>query len=114
MSVEDLLFDNSVIRDRLDFSIIARTNLQICKFSRRIVARLKGKRRSIERKIENGGNFPCLLRNRDIGILETLFPVERQREGEQERGGCVAPFSHSIRGMRNDLDEPASRKRCNK
>lgn len=42
------------------------------------------------------------------------------KRGKERRGpdgsGCkpCIPFSHSIRGMRNDLGEPASRKRCNK
>lgn len=47
-----------------------------------------------------------------------LYSLAGKTEGGVADGsGCkprVSPFSHSIRGMRNDLDEPASRKRCNK
>lgn len=96
MSVEDLLFDNSVIRDRLDFSIIARTNLQICKFSRRIVARLKGKKAIDRTKDRKRRKFSLSSSKPGYWNIGNFIPSGETEGGRTREGrlcGPVFPFN---------------------
>lgn len=95
MSVEDLLFDNSVIRDRLDFSIIARTNLQICKFSRRIVARL-GKEAIDRTKDRKRRKFSLSSSKPGYWNIGNFIPSGETEGGRTREGrlcGPVFPFN---------------------